>query len=241
MLYDLRAYIFTIVAVFLALGLGLLLGSAMPGNNVLVNEQVQLIGQLEADFQKMRQENQRYQAELASLQASLKTYREFGEAILPQLVKGRLGGKRVLVLESGASRDSEGVEEVLRMAGARVQRLPGSASPVPRSPAARRFLEEYINEMALDAMVIVNGPVAADNLLPQTLQNLRHRGITLVAVENSGLEPSLVPLYRRYGVSSVDNIEGVPGKVALVWLLQGAKGHFGIKATSQGLLPPQGD
>jgi len=240
-LYDLRSYILTIVAVFLALGLGIFLGSTMLGNNVLVDEQVELIGQLEADFQKMRVESQRYQAEVATLQAALRRYEEFSEASLPYLVKGRLNGKQVLVLEWGGSRESEGVEEVLRIAGARVHSLPGAPAPVPRGPAAQRSLEEYLQEVTADAVVMVTGPGAVDSPLPAILETLRRRGITLVAAENSRVEPSLVPMYQRYGVSSVDNIEGVPGKVALVWLLQGARGHFGIKATSQGLLPRPGD
>ena len=60
----------------------------------------------------------------------------------------------------------------------------------------------------------------------------------VVGVEASGSKPSAVPVYRRYSISSVDDIDKPVGRVALALLLADAPGGaYGTKKTATDVLP----
>ena len=61
-----------------------------------------------------------------------------------------------------------------------------------------------------------------------------------VGVEFSSSRPSTIRVFDRAGLSTVDSIDTVPGKVALVVLLAGGRpGHYGLKETARdGIAPP---
>ena len=59
----------------------------------------------------------------------------------------------------------------------------------------------------------------------------------VVGTETTTTAPSQVPWYRSHGLSSVDNLNQLAGKVSLVFGLGGASGSYGTKPTAQALLP----
>ncbi len=63
-------------------------------------------------------------------------------------------------------------------------------------------------------------------------------GATLVGAEGSDANPSALPVFRRDGISSVDNIETPAGRLALAALLAGAPtGHYGLASGDTAVLP----
>jgi Copper transport outer membrane protein, MctB len=64
-------------------------------------------------------------------------------------------------------------------------------------------------------------------------------GIPVVGVETIDDEPSAVPIYRRHGFSTVDNVETPMGRVALAVLLQGneSPGAYGVKDGVDAVMP----
>ena len=68
---------------------------------------------------------------------------------------------------------------------------------------------------------------------------LADRAIPVVGVETAASKPSAVPVYRRYSISSVDDIDQAVGRVALALLLSDAPpGAYGTKKTAtDGVLP----
>ena len=71
------------------------------------------------------------------------------------------------------------------------------------------------------------------------MDGLRSRAeVPVVGVELSAESPSAIPFYTAHSASSVDSLDRVPGKVALVFTLLGqAQGNFGIKPTADRLIP----
>jgi hypothetical protein len=61
--------------------------------------------------------------------------------------------------------------------------------------------------------------------------------VTAVGVEQTTTDPSSIGFFTDHGVASVDNVDQLPGKVALVYALDGAEGAFGVKDTADALLP----
>jgi hypothetical protein len=63
-------------------------------------------------------------------------------------------------------------------------------------------------------------------------------GVPAVGVEASDARRSAITVYRQAGLSSVDDIDTLAGKLALVLLLQGApSGQYGVKKTADEALP----
>lgn len=68
-------------------------------------------------------------------------------------------------------------------------------------------------------------------------EGVRRSRVRSVAVERTDAEQSSVPFFADRDLATVDNIESVPGQVAMVFALLGANGDFGAKETADRLLP----
>ncbi|HHW15755.1 MAG TPA: copper transporter [Firmicutes bacterium] len=148
MIIDFRYHIASLVAVFLALGLGILIGTAALGERVLVRQQSQLIERLESDVSRMTNERRELQKELASQRERFRQAERFGRAVLPFLVADRLYGRRVAVirLNPGSAETRPGDDELLatlKRAGAEVTRVlvflqsPAALEPEQRAGVAK--------------------------------------------------------------------------------------------------------
>jgi len=93
-MYNLRYHLASLVAVFLALALGLVLGGLVVGQGALDSQQRAIVNGLQRDFQRLNEENQR-------LSAEVELQRGYATQMTDAWVKGRLDGKTFVVLTSG--------------------------------------------------------------------------------------------------------------------------------------------
>jgi hypothetical protein len=106
----------------------------------------------------------------------------------------------------------------------------------------------------LDGVVIVRAQPSDMNARDSTDSNLVEDGmidgmqnafgdipgatkVVLVGAEGTNTDPSSIQFFADHGAASVDNVDQLPGKVALVYALDGAEGEFGVKDTADALLP----
>jgi hypothetical protein len=61
--------------------------------------------------------------------------------------------------------------------------------------------------------------------------------VTIVGAERTNTDPSSIDFFAEHGAASVDNVDQLAGRVALVYALGGAEGEFGVKETADALLP----
>ncbi|MBN2822622.1 MAG: copper transporter [Coriobacteriia bacterium] len=97
-MYNLRYHIASLVAVFLALSVGLLLGTVVVERGVLTNQGTQIVNDLQQEFSDLRQDN-------ADLREGLERDRLFATDAVPVIVSGALEGQTVLVLSSTGRAD----------------------------------------------------------------------------------------------------------------------------------------
>jgi hypothetical protein len=88
---DFRFHIISIVAVFLALGLGILMGSGFFGD-VLVED-------LKDRMADIRRTNEERESEIDELQSRIEAEQEFIEVVRPDLLRGALQGRSVVIFE----------------------------------------------------------------------------------------------------------------------------------------------
>lgn len=94
---------------------------------------------------------------------------------------------------------------------------------------------------ALDGLIIVRGAPeegdAPENLVKGLAEGAEESGLPAVGIELTSTSPSNIGWYRDRGLTSVDNVDEVAGRAALVFALQGAEGAYGVKGSAQALLP----
>jgi hypothetical protein len=94
-MYNLRYHIASLVAVFLALALGLILGGLVVQQGTFSKQQRAIVTGLQRDFKSIKDQN-------ASLKSDLTFERGFASQLTDDWITGRLNGRSVVVLTSGA-------------------------------------------------------------------------------------------------------------------------------------------
>ncbi|MHB1017602.1 MAG: copper transporter [Coriobacteriia bacterium] len=116
-MYNLRYHLASLVAVFIALAIGLLLGTVVAERGMLDDQGVALVQGLQARFDEITAENE-------VLEAGLERDRAFVAEAVGPLIAGRLAGQRVVVIgpagETGAMTTAR---ETAEAAGAEVLTL----------------------------------------------------------------------------------------------------------------------
>ncbi|KUG04789.1 hypothetical protein ASZ90_017928 [hydrocarbon metagenome] len=117
---DLKYHIASIVAVFLALGLGVLIGSTIVGDDLLVDQQQKMIERLEEQFYGLKDREVELLADNDYKEQLISNYENYSQALLPAVVSGRLEQYKVAVIVTGDSEIPAGMINAISMAGAQV-------------------------------------------------------------------------------------------------------------------------
>jgi len=125
LIIDLKYHIASLVAVFLALGIGIFIGTTMIGSDVILKQQERLVMSLQEKFDSLREENQKAAETIAELEAERALQEEFNRLVFPVLVQGKLQGRNIAIINTYCKEEHDFLVNVLRMAGANVQSLTG--------------------------------------------------------------------------------------------------------------------
>ncbi|MFG2104632.1 copper transporter [Micromonospora echinaurantiaca] len=110
---NFRYHVVSLTAVFLALAIGLVVGTAALNGEVADS--------LKGNVDALRKDNQQMRQTVNNLERELEMEEDFAAEIAQVVLPGRLTGKRVLVLSLPTGRDhTEGVVKMLQLAGADV-------------------------------------------------------------------------------------------------------------------------
>lgn len=260
-MFDLRYHITSLTAVFLALGLGILVGIIMVDDDALIKEQNYLINRLEQDFQYLREQNNLVRLEIAEYKKTLELWEQFSQTALLPIIQGRLANRRLAVLQTNGQGIPEGLLENLETAGAEVvcaanlmefpdlsqtgwpnKKSSGSEEVVKIADqiCAGRKTEDGV--ITIDAVILIGGADSQEAFLVDRLDlpliaRFKELGLIVAAAEVSGTPYSYIPYYRRNADIIIDHINTVPGQVALIWALTGIPGYYGTGPGALSLLP----
>jgi hypothetical protein len=270
------------VAVFLALGIGIVLGVAVGEEGIVSNASKDLESSLRGDLNDVRSRN-------AELRRDLSARRAFEREAYPALVGGLLPDWRVGIVAmnrlpsgyvsevrdavdpAGGSIESVSVVEAplplgqLRgeLDGTKLRRLDRDNDVLERfgrrigrqfaqgGDLIARLRQELLSTSrgeysGLDGIVLVRDPEklegdekqAQDRFESALIDAARDTDVEVVGVEMTDTDPSNVSWFSDHGTTSVDDLDLVEGKVALVYALLGESGRFGVKDSAERLLPP---
>ncbi len=273
---DFRYHALSLVAVFLALGIGIVLGAGL-GDSVVSQANKDVRSSLRDDLL-----NALTDARKASGQVAQRD--RFDTAAFPYITGRKLRGKRVAIVSSGALpqdvansarnavKDAGGTVDSLSRFDAKPDLLAlGSklgrrfqllgTAPAQLRPLGRRiavglvsgnsvakqlenaFPDDFTGDYkGADAVIFYRTDDTRDNqsktFESALIEGLRASGAPTVGVERTATDPSQIPYYVNAGLSTVDDLDIPPGRIALVLALAGSRGNFGFKKTAEAPLPP---
>jgi hypothetical protein len=274
--------------VFLALGLGLLLGGTL-GEELIVKEQGQLLNRLEERYTQTKADNTKLQKQSSDWQQRAEQLEQVTAQVGGHYARERLVGKKIAILQLEQANlspllstlEQAGANVTLTVQGvelhsllqdeARLQALKERMNLDARADASAtgsKLAETIVDELFFqsnasvlnflkgnqslsisgtpglrpDHIIVVGGTTAQSEARIKQfdmplLTELIDRHFHVVGTERSDVEKSGMPSYQELGISTVDNIDQVSGRVALVDILGGAKGHYGTKKSADAILP----
>ena len=273
---DFRYHALSLVAVFLALGIGIILGATL-GDSVVSQANKDVRSSLRGDLLDAR-------ADAEQSAAQLKQRDRFDNDAFGYIAGNKLRGRRVALVSSGPL--PQDVENSARNAVKDAGGTVDSVSKFDASPdlgALGDKIGKRFNLLATEPSLLrplthkigaalVTGGRAAQRLktgFPDSfsgdykgadavayyrtaderddqskawetalIEGMRGAGVPVVGIERTSTDPSQIPNYVNEGLSTVDDIEIPPGRIALVLTLTGRKGDFGFKKTAEGPVPP---
>jgi hypothetical protein len=119
----------------------------------------------------------------------------------------------------------------------------GGETPLWDAVGTALVEEREGGNLPLDAVVVArtaepqSGQTA--RFLSGFYSGLAAAGVPVVGVETTDSGATAVPTYRGHGFSTVDNVDTIPGRIALAVLLTGeSPGSYGTKEDNTPVLPP---
>jgi hypothetical protein len=135
---DFRYHLVSLIAVFLAVALGIVIGTTALNEPILADIKSQ-VSALEGDKRSLEDRTQ-------ALQAQLDTSDAFQEAVAPALVDGALTGRRVLLVVTNEDVAPETVDQVTALIGQAGGTVTGTLSLKPEysDPSSSAALQNYV-------------------------------------------------------------------------------------------------
>lgn len=200
MIVDLRYHVVSIVSIFLALGLGIIIGANLGHSaNAQLEKQLE---RLEITYDKIREDQKLLQASLEAKNNEIDLANQFQKAILPNLIVNRLLGKRIAVIRTNNSVDfkhAKKIVSVLRQAGAEVTSVTTIVKPLNLSD--QQFRTELLDAFDLHSTDDKTLIAALSSKIIQII--LRGEGSSqLLYLQNK----DIVQLWGDYNRGTVDTI-----------------------------------
>lgn len=173
---DLRYHLVSLVAVFLALAIGMLVGSSFLAGSSIEG--------LKREFAILRTENRIKQANIESLQDRLKKHKDFERASMPLLVNNQLTWRRVAIIQTGDYTEAtQSTKVALEAAGAQIVSVttlsdlsnPGSVSKIRQ--ALRDITGESSTPDPVGAVLSIIAKSVVGGDTPQALDILEQRDL----------------------------------------------------------------
>jgi len=195
-MYNLRYHIASLVAVFIALAVGLLLGTVVAERGMLEDQGVSLVQGLQTRFDEISAEND-------ELEAGLERDRAFASDAVGPLTDGRLTGQRIAIVgPAGGSDAMAAAREIAQSAGAEVMTVTFATPALGMDKVEPEGLAGLLQQQGLE--IAPAGPELLEQvaeLLSSEWRGDGERALTEYLVTNA-----LVSLESAVGTGTIDAI-----------------------------------
>lgn len=183
MIPNMKFYVISIVSIFLALAIGIYIGFTLDAQNFLVEQKEDIASKLEEKFDYLRGENINLKKDIEDLKMQNSQYEKFNETLYPEVIKNRLSGMKVAIIETNDEYIYSGVGKVLEMSGADVVNI-------------TTIKDKFLNQDILNEIYLKNGvkkEELEDNIVGKATIDLS----TAIASDE---ENEIIKYFKEYGL-----------------------------------------
>lgn len=256
---DLRYHVISLISVFLALAIGVLLGIAMSDREIITDR-------LRSEVSGIQEQLNEQQELLGERNKELSEQQRYLEEMSDVIISDSLEGTDVALIRGpwASAEVAQDLESVLTSrAGANmtsVVRLPvpepADDGPEDETDPETQYAEEARDVLGFEGdtetpqvVIYVGGgelPPEVPEGSEETLERaqramftvLLEAGVRVIATEPDSTLRSEIPLFQDLGITSVDNVDTEAGRAAVVLLANSfEEGSYGTKPTASDLFP----
>jgi len=119
MIINIKYYVMTIIAIFLAIGIGIFIGIMLDGQDLIVEQQQQLVGQLQSEFDQIKEIQDSQQERIDILTNERDINLKFIDKVYPEIIKNKCNGLDVIIVETNENYSYFGLSDSFEKAGVR--------------------------------------------------------------------------------------------------------------------------
>ncbi|SES70503.1 Copper transport outer membrane protein, MctB [Natronincola peptidivorans] len=289
MVIDIKYYIITIASIFISLGIGIIIGFNMNGDEIYLSQQQQLVDSLEYNFNMLRIEKENLINTIEELTKENENKQAFIEKAYYEIISNRLSGMNIALVQITEDYYYNNIKEVVEEAGAvmpihivftdKIVNLNDKELHKINTSLGLSLTEEkllhriniemmdlFINEEisyllkylisnkyihfnhykefndSIDQVIIAGGNQnelrdTTNDLVEDLINELKISNINIIGVERLDVAHSYIPIYNQFGISTVDNIDTLVGKISLVLTSSGKENSFGVRPYVESFTP----
>ncbi|MDI3507821.1 MAG: hypothetical protein PWP55_13 [Clostridiales bacterium] len=250
---NIKYYIILIMTIFLSIGIGIFVGFNMNNGNIIDDSQAALADQIQLEFSRLRKENTSLLDELSQLTKERNTYETINKIMYQELTKEKLVGTSIAIVQIGDAYDYQDMKNSLETAGAKIASwliIYGADKDLYRDVAQQIALalqqgieldNGYIKSLipiksVPDFIILAVGGPPNQRLESELTRAVKATDIPLAAVEQELVSNSHMQLYKKEGISTIDNVDSSIGKLSLIAVIRGVDGHYGVKSAAEAIM-----
>ena len=207
---DIRYHIYSIAAIFLALAVGIVIGTSFARNSPPGTSGIRTIQRYESDMRVLKNEIVQASNDAADKEKFAKDCEDFCRAVMPIVLKGKLVWRNVAIIQTGDNDDLTGsLKKTVQLAGAQVTDVVEINPEFDFQDSAR--ITSVLSKAGVP--LLGNGKMAEDKLFGVIAEGIRYGKLTevLPKLEDAGVATFTGDYYRPnelvviVGGSSKDN------------------------------------
>lgn len=284
---NIKYYVLTVVSIFLALAIGIYIGFMFDAQDILMSQKEDIVAQLEERFDYLEEENRTVREEISKVAKENELLKEFSKAIYGGVIKDKLSGLKIAIIETSEDYIYKGISQTLESAGAEVISIITIKNNFASDPELikktyeiatdgeildNNILKNVIDKITeeiitgedgrvieafkmeglieiigeyntpIDYIVIAGGRKEKDDTRFEVIDKRiidvsKKLNIPIIGIEKENVNFSYIDKYKNNRISSVDNVDTIIGKVALILAMDGRPGNYGVKSSAESLVP----
>lgn len=265
------------IGIFLALGLGMMIGITLENEDIIQNQQTQIAKQIEDRFIALRSETDQLKDNLEGIENQRDQLQMLSNMLLKETVQHKLSGLNITLISFDKEAPIKELLDFLPLTGAYVQSNIFLSNLIPDVFASDMAVSVMQNEKELvtalisdflysmnfggitpliqemqelklisntggyespaDVLILLGRGNITSNYDVMLINSALESGLPVIAVECGDVSDSAIDDYKAYGISTIDHVDTIYGKLALASVLSGNQGNFGLGNEAQALIP----
>jgi hypothetical protein len=180
-LINIKHLVVTVISVFLALAMGILIGIQLESHDLIFKQQENLIEQMETRFDKLNKTRENLESEIKMLTDANETNITYINRIFPDYIKEKLNGLNIAIVETTDDYSYADLRNVLKESGAHITSIVSITNKsLDLSEDAKEVLFQFYEEREKlvdnkqDACSLIVGSIIDAMILGKSFEDIQY-------------------------------------------------------------------